>query len=79
MEVSVERLYLEEYANDAQGPWWGVHCEGSLLRSLFSLLFFEQLFADVPGVFISPYQDAPLDLHQPWQFYANRESILERR
>jgi hypothetical protein len=66
--VSVERLYLEEYANDKEGAWWGLHCEGALLRALFSLLLFEQLFLDVPGAFVSRHQDAPLDLHQPWLF-----------
>ena len=43
----------------------GWHCEGSVLRSLFGLLMWEQIFVDCPDVFLTPYQDAPLDLCFP--------------
>ena len=39
------------------GGWEGVHCEGSITRTLFSLLFWESvLFADKADVFVTPYQ-----------------------
>jgi hypothetical protein len=58
----------------------GLHCEGGLLRFLFALLMWECLFAPVPDVFQTPYQDAPLDLtcdidHRI--FYTNREEMIE--
>ena len=43
----------------------GWHCEGSVLRSLFGLLMWDQIFFDCPDVFLTPYQDAPLDLCFP--------------
>ena len=53
------------------GGWEGLHDEGAVLRSLFCLLMWEVLFASVPDVFVSAYQDAPLDLFFPC-FYKNR-------
>lgn len=49
----------------------GWHCEGSVLRSLFGLLLWEEIFSDQPDVFLTPYQDAPLDLCFP-SFFRSR-------
>jgi hypothetical protein len=38
------------------------HAEGSIVTTIFGLLFWDVIFADVPGVFETPYQSAPLDL-----------------
>ena len=38
------------------------HAEGSIVTTIFGLLFWDVFFADVPGVFETPYQSAPLDL-----------------
>lgn len=69
----------------AGGHWVGWHCEGAVLRSVFGLLFWDVLFgptsdaaACVP-VFVSPYQDAPLDLDTAGTFYLNRADIIEKR
>ena len=43
----------------------GWHCEGSVLRTLFGLLMWDQIFTDMSDVFLTPYQDAPLDLCFP--------------
>jgi tetratricopeptide (TPR) repeat protein len=51
---NVEELALEFY--ELKGGWQGCHCEGSILRTLFSLLFWDILFCDVPHVFQTPYQ-----------------------
>jgi hypothetical protein len=45
-------------------------CTGAFL-TLFGLLFWDVLFYPLPGVFTTPYQSAPHDLH-------NRH-FLERR
>jgi hypothetical protein len=56
------------------GNWIGWHCEGSILRSLFPLLLWEEIFdISVPDVFQTKYQEAPLDLHADHGlFYLNR-------
>jgi len=83
----------------SRGGWEGWHCEGSVFRTLFGLLMWEELFMSVTDspvetmipsceneavdvgellcvgpldVFITPYQDAPLDLCQPGVFFENR-------
>ena len=59
---SVEGLGLQHYAQPSRGGWRGVHDEGATLRTLFALLMWDVLFADVPGAFVGPCQTAPLDL-----------------
>eukprot|EP01041_Mallomonas_annulata_P006579 gene6579-13309_t len=69
------------------GGWKGWHCEGSPLRSLFGLLMWDVLFMTVTGndmvrctTFITPYQDAPLDLGQPGgSFYRNRKDAIDNK
>lgn len=58
-EISVEQLALEQYAVEG---WRGHHSENGVLRMIFTLLFWDVLFAPVDGVFETPYQTAPLDL-----------------
>jgi len=72
--VNVEELVLEHCQqpdcedSDAfcrgvdGGGWQGWHCEGSLLRTLFGLLFWDVIFAPIPDVFQSPFQMSPLDM-----------------
>lgn len=76
---SVEQLALEHYASEEEGSWWGVHCEGGMVRALFGILMWDIIFLSVPGVFQSPFQDAPLDLDHPMLFYRNREVAIEAR
>ena len=45
------------------GGWQGWHVEGSPVKTLFGLLFWDILFdTSRPGLFITAYQDGPLDL-----------------
>lgn len=57
------------------GGWQGWHCEGSFIRSLFGLLLYDIIFYDVKdeNVFITPYQDSPLDLAYS-SFYDSRSA-----
>ncbi len=48
------------------------------MTTLFGLLFWDILFLDVPGVFESPFQSAPLDLGTEY-FYETRREQIERR
>jgi hypothetical protein len=46
------------------GAWQGVHCEGSMLFSIFALLMFDIIWSsnDSLWTFSSIFIDAPLDL-----------------
>lgn len=74
---SVENYCLEWYLG--KEGWSGVHDEGSSLRFLYALLFWEcALFAPVEDVFQTPYQDYPLDLFTEAFYGSRREQIDER-
>lgn len=45
---------------------------------LYGLLFWDIIFADVPGAFETPYQSAPLDIADDTFYYARQELIDER-
>ncbi|GLI71599.1 hypothetical protein VaNZ11_016863 [Volvox africanus] len=76
--VSVEELALLHYGSAAGGGWRGVHSEGGVWTTLWALLFWEVLFMDVPGVFRSPFQTAPLDLDTDAFLPARREAVDAR-
>ncbi|KAH7422361.1 hypothetical protein KP509_12G005200 [Ceratopteris richardii] len=73
---SVEELALQYYAGDAGGAWQGVHSESGIWMTLFALLMWDVIFADVPNVFWHPFQAAPLDLKTD-AFCLIRESLIE--
>lgn len=57
----------------------GLHCEGSLPVTLFAVFFWDELYKTfVPGVFVSKYQDAPLDLFTA-EFFDNRKKSIEEK
>ena len=56
----------------------GYHCEGRIVTTLFGLLFWDIIFAPIPGAFETPYQTAPLDMFED-TFYLSREEIVEAR
>jgi hypothetical protein len=75
------------------GGWQGWHCEGALFQTLFGLLMWDTLFTcpcpppDTRGsmplckrcnVFVTPFQDAPLDLGHRSFFLSRRARILAR-
>jgi len=43
---------------------WGAHVENSLVRSLTGLVYWQAIFADVPGAFSNPFQFGPNDLYR---------------
>ena len=61
----IERHAMKLLATEEGEAW---HLENHLPRGLAGLVFWEVMFAPVAGVFLNPYQDAPLDLH--WQDFA---------
>ena len=72
---SVERAALE--AARAFG-WEGFFAENSLWQALFGLVFWEELFAPVPGAFQHRFQSAPLDIGHP-DFFVRRQAAFEQR
>ena len=73
----VEMLCLQHYAQPANGAWYGLHCEGACFRTLFGILFWDIIFSsEVPDVFLTPFQDAPLDLNTFPDFFVNRKQAI---
>lgn len=79
-ELNVEELAMRYYFSADGGSFdFGIHCEGGVLRDLFGLLMFDQLFdKTVRGCFTSAYQDAPLDLGTE-AFYLSRKVSIDKR
>jgi Fanconi-associated nuclease 1 len=48
------------------------------LTTIFALIFWDILFADIPGAFETSYQTAPLDLAEETFYYARKEMIDTR-
>ncbi|KAJ3219685.1 hypothetical protein HDU67_010047 [Dinochytrium kinnereticum] len=75
-ERTVEDLALQHWIGEG---WKGYHSENSIITTLFGLLFWDVIFDDsVVGVFVSPFQDAPLDLLTEFFWEARREKIEKR-
>ncbi|XP_023246169.1 fanconi-associated nuclease 1 isoform X2 [Copidosoma floridanum] len=74
----VEVVALQHYTSE-EDFHEGLHCEGSLPITLFTIFFWEELFnVSVPGVFVSSYQEAPLDLFTA-EFFNNRKEKIEEK
>lgn len=52
--------------------------ENALMNTLFGLAFWEQIFAEVPGVFHNPYQSVPTDMFDG-NFFRNRAADVGAR
>lgn len=73
--LTVEALALEAFRQVGVA---GLYSENLLFTTLAGILFWDIYFADVPDVFLTPYQDAPLDLNTD-EFYERRQSLIEAR
>ncbi|KAJ4881818.1 Fanconi-associated nuclease 1-like protein [Raphanus sativus] len=74
-QCGVEKLALQYY-NGEGGGWQGMHTENSIWLTIFGLLMWDILFSDVPGVFQTRFQTAPLDLDTE-SFYLTRKEAIE--
>lgn len=73
---SVEDFVLNEFEQDG---WKGIHSESSCFTTLFALFFWDLLFdTELPDVFQTAYQTAPLDLTTD-AFYPLRKDSIELR
>ncbi|KAI9466069.1 VRR-NUC domain-containing protein [Lactarius psammicola] len=73
--VNVETYALQHYERLG---YRGYHCEGRIITTLFGLLFWDIIFAPIPGAFETPYQTSPLDIFED-TFYLSREELIEAR
>ena len=74
---SVEDFVKESYKRE--GYPFGVHAEGSVVNTIFTILFWDILYCDdIPDVFRTPHQSVPLDFDTD-DFYANRKTALDER
>lgn len=70
--VALNHYFKEDFTN-------GIHCEGSLLVTLFCILFWDIIYnCEVPLAFISEIQYLPMDLYGE-EFYLNRKSHVDKR
>jgi len=53
-----------------------VYVENTLINSLFGLLFWDAVFAPLPGAFFHPFQSGPADLHSA-DFQQRRAALFE--
>ncbi|KAI8984563.1 VRR-NUC domain-containing protein [Mycotypha africana] len=74
-QCSVEQIALDYYKK--QG-FKGFHCENSVIRMIAGLLFWDIIYAPIPGVFETPYQIEPLDLRTE-AFYESRLDLINKR
>ncbi|XP_024026084.1 fanconi-associated nuclease 1 homolog isoform X1 [Morus notabilis] len=74
-QCGVEQLALQYYAGKG-GGWQGVHTESGIWLTIFGLLMWDVMFSDVPNVFRTRFQTAPLDLETD-SFYLARKSSIE--
>ncbi len=86
--VDVETYVLQKlcvpHSDDSQvfisaidsGGWQGWHCEGSVIYAIYGLLMWDVIYSDCPDVFLTPYQDAPLDIHYPSYYNSRLVQIL---
>ncbi|KAG4399572.1 hypothetical protein AAZX31_08G254100 [Glycine max] len=74
-QCGVEELALHYYARDG-GGWLGVHAESGIWLTIFGLLMWDVIYADVPNVFYTRFQNAPLDFGTD-SFYTVRKSSIE--
>ncbi|KAJ6491829.1 hypothetical protein C8R47DRAFT_442519 [Mycena vitilis] len=73
--VNVETRSLEFYE---EYGFKGFHSETQVLTTLFGLLFWDIIFAPVPGAFETPWQTGPLDIADDSFYYARKDSMEER-
>ena len=55
-----------------------LHSEGRIVYTIFGLLFWDIIFATIPGAFETPFQVAPLDIDTD-TFYHSRRELFEKR
>lgn len=72
-------IIVRDYLVQQEGPRSTVHyVENGLINSLFGLLFWDAIFAPIPGAFFHDFHYAPADL-ESGRFYERRTSQFAER
>ena len=81
-ELTIEQTVLEQFRGEGYRGLWS---ENNAWWEIMSLLFWDVIFARLPGVyypqlgdFPGPHQDMPNDFFKP-EFYARRKDLIEKR
>ncbi|MEM6814627.1 MAG: VRR-NUC domain-containing protein [Bacteroidota bacterium] len=74
-QARVEQEVLHYYKEKG---WQGVHSENFIWRSMFGIVFWEELFNEDHGTFHHPLQREPSDLDEA-AFFTTRKIVLEKR
>ncbi len=74
-DVNVEEVVASHFREDDH---FAQHVENGLLPGLFGLLFWDVIFAPIPGVFFHPFQRGPDDLFSG-QFVKNRKAMIDSK
>ena len=78
IETAASTVEAATLAHYRRAGWDGAHSENWLWNAIFGLLFWDIIYDADIGVFHSPLQRAPADLHDP-AFYERRRSAIEAR
>ncbi len=83
IDIPAARPDIEQQALELilQPGQWGVHVENTLVRTFTGLIYWQAIFADVPGAFTNPFQFGPNDLYAE-DFAQVRQAeidLIERR
>ncbi|MET0659230.1 MAG: VRR-NUC domain-containing protein [Steroidobacteraceae bacterium] len=73
LETRVEECVRLHLASTAAPVFY---VENALITSLFGLLFWDAIFAPIPGAFFHRFHSAPMDLYDP-DFVRRRQSIID--
>ena len=73
-ETGVERAVVKALTRENMQVHW---LENTLFNGLFGLLFWEVIFAPVPGAFFHAFQQGPADLYHP-EFSPRREALIQQ-
>ena len=90
--VTVEEFSLQYYQDEGWKGYVGffnmasrlysqclrLHSEGRIVYTIFGLLFWDIIFATIPGAFETPFQVAPLDIGTD-TFYHSRREFFDKR
>lgn len=73
LECSVEENVRQHLSLTAAPVFY---VENALINSLFGLLFWDVIFAPVPGAFFHQFHSAPMDLYEP-EFVQRRQRLVD--
>ena len=72
--ISVERQVAEHISDQETASYY---VENNLINGLFGLLFWEVIYAPIPGAFFNPFQSRPADLYRR-NFKEKRQDLIKQ-